>query len=105
VLGAVVGLSIEPDGFTLAQVAQEVRERTGWSDRKYSTRSAAHDLAKLRGKKLLHRAKHSRRYVADPTNPSICRQTPGNLDTRSPPRLHSHLTSVRQYGAYSVACR
>ena len=104
-LDAVVGLSIELDGFTLAQVAQEVRERKGWSDRKYSERSAAYDLAKLRGKKLLHRAKHSRRYVADPTNPSICRTTPGNLDTRSPPRLHSHLTSVRQYGAYSVACR
>jgi hypothetical protein len=66
VLDAVVGLSTEPDGFTLAQVAQKVRERTGWTDRKYSTRSAAYDLTKLRGKKLLHRAKHSRRYVADP---------------------------------------
>ena len=66
VLDAVVGLSTEPDGFTLAQVAQRVRERTGWTEKKYSTRSAAYDLAKLRGKKLLHRAKHSRRYVADP---------------------------------------
>ena len=65
-LDAVVGLSTEPDGFTLAQVAQRVRERTGWTEKKYSTRSAAYDLAKLRGKKLLHRAKHSRRYVADP---------------------------------------
>jgi hypothetical protein len=66
VLDAVVALSTEPDGFTLAQVAQKVRERTGWTQKKYSTRSAAYDLAKLRGKKLLRRAEHSRRYVADP---------------------------------------
>jgi hypothetical protein len=66
VLDAVVGLSTEPDGFTLAQVVQAVRERTGWTAKKYSSRSAAYDLAKLRGKKLLHRAEHSRRYVADP---------------------------------------
>ena len=56
VLDAVVGLSTEPDGFTLAQVAQTVRERTAGLQKKYSSRSAAYDLAKLRGKKLLHRA-------------------------------------------------
>jgi hypothetical protein len=66
VLDAVVALSTEPDGFTLAQVAHSVRQRTGWTVKKYSSRSAAYDLAKLRGKELLHRPEHSRRYVADP---------------------------------------
>lgn len=66
VLDAVVGLSTELDGFTRAQLMQAVRERTGWTAKKYATRSAAYDLAKLRGKELLHHAEHSRRYGADP---------------------------------------
>ncbi len=66
VLDAVVGLSTQPDGFTLAQLAHMVRARTGWTTKKYSTRSAAYDLLKLRGKKLVHRVKHSRRYCTDP---------------------------------------
>jgi hypothetical protein len=66
VLDAVVGLSTQPDGFTLAQLAHTVRARTGWTTKKYSTRSAAYDLLKLRGKKLIHRVKHSRRYCTDP---------------------------------------
>jgi hypothetical protein len=66
VLDAVVGLSTRPDGFTLAQLAQGVRERTGWSEKKYAARHAAYDLAKLRGKKLVRRCKRSRRYATDP---------------------------------------
>ena len=65
VLDAVVGLSTQPDGFTLAQLADTVRARTGWTTKKYSTRSAAYDLAKLRGKKLVRRVKRSRRYCTD----------------------------------------
>jgi hypothetical protein len=48
-------------------MAQTLRARTGWSAAHYSTRSAAYDLAKLRGKKLVRRDEHSRRYVADPS--------------------------------------
>jgi hypothetical protein len=66
VVDAVLGLSTQPDGFTLSQLASTLRARTGWTASAYSTRSAAYDLAKLRGKKLVHRVKHSRRYVADP---------------------------------------
>ena len=41
VLDAVVGLSTQPDGFTLAHLADTVRARTGWITKKYSTRSAS----------------------------------------------------------------
>jgi hypothetical protein len=67
VVDSVVALSTQPQGFTLAQMAQTLRARTGWSAAHYSTRSAAYDLAKLRGKKLVRRDEHSRRYVADPS--------------------------------------
>jgi hypothetical protein len=66
VLDAVVGLSTQPDGFTLSQLAETVRKRTGWSTNAYTPRSAAYDLAKLRGKQLVRRLERSRRYQADP---------------------------------------
>jgi DNA-binding transcriptional ArsR family regulator len=66
VLDAVVELSTKPDGFTVGKVAAVVRERTGWSATKYSSRHAGYDLAKLQGKKLVRRPARSRCYVADP---------------------------------------
>lgn len=66
VLDAALALSTQPDGFALSQVAQGVRARTGWSEKKYASRHAAYDLAKLRGKKLVRRCKRSRRHVSDP---------------------------------------
>jgi hypothetical protein len=65
VADSVVALSTEPNGFTLRQLAQAVRARTGWTDTAYTTRSAAYDLAKLCGKQLVHRCGKSRRYAAD----------------------------------------
>lgn len=67
VLDAVVGLSTEPHGFTLAQPAAALRARTGWGAAKYSPRQAAYDLAKLRGKSLVRRIERSRRYLTDPS--------------------------------------
>ena len=67
VVDAVVGLSTRPGGFTLAQVAEAVQQRAGRSLKAYSARNAAYDLAKLMGKKLVHRVKGSRRYKADPS--------------------------------------
>lgn len=64
VVEAVVGLSTQPDGFTLRQLAQTVRARTGRDDSAYTTRSAAYDLAKLSGKQLVQRRGKSRRYEA-----------------------------------------
>jgi len=66
VVGAVVALSTRPGGFTLAQVAEAVQQRAG-SSKAYTSRNAAYDLAKLKGKKLVHCIKGSRRYEADPS--------------------------------------
>lgn len=66
VVDALVGLATEPDGFTLAQLAETLRQRTGWKAETYSTRHAAYDLAKLRGKQLVQRRARSRRYAAEP---------------------------------------
>jgi hypothetical protein len=67
VVDAVVGLATQPDGFTLAQLAETVRQRAGWNVETYSTRHAAYDLAKLRGKHLVQRRRQSRRYEAEPS--------------------------------------
>jgi hypothetical protein len=67
VLDAVVSLSTAPDGFTVAQVAAKVRERSGWKEDRYTARHAAYDLAKLRGKNLISRPPRSHRFNADPT--------------------------------------
>jgi hypothetical protein len=67
VMDAVVALSTRPSGFTLAQVAEAVQQRAAPSTKAYTSRNAAYDLAKLSGKKLVHRVKGSRRYKADPS--------------------------------------
>src|SRR5262252_7766136 len=67
VVDAVVALSTRPGGFTLAQVAEAVQQRAGLAAKAYSSRNAAYDLAKLKGKKLVHRVKASRRYKANPS--------------------------------------
>jgi hypothetical protein len=67
VVDAVVGLATQPAGFSLAELAEAVRARTGWGPKRYSVRQAAYDLAKLRGKKLARRKEKSRRYVSDPS--------------------------------------
>jgi hypothetical protein len=66
VADAVVALSTRPGGFTLAQLAAAVRQRSGQDVSAYSARNAAYDVAKLRGKTLLHRIERSRRYTVDP---------------------------------------
>jgi hypothetical protein len=67
VVDAVVALSTRPGGFSLAQVAEALQQRAGRSLKAYSARNAAYDLAKLKGKKLVHHVKGSRRYKADPS--------------------------------------
>jgi hypothetical protein len=53
-LNAVVELSTQPNGFSLDQLTNIVHACSGWSADQYSTRNAAYDLAKLRGKMLVH---------------------------------------------------
>jgi hypothetical protein len=59
VVDAVVALSTRPGGFTLAQLAEAVQQRAGLSSKAYTSRNAAYDLAKLKGKKLVQRIKGS----------------------------------------------
>jgi hypothetical protein len=66
VVDAVVALSTKPGGFTLAQLAEAVRQRSGQNANTYSARNAAYDAAKLLGKTLVRRIERSRRYAVDP---------------------------------------
>jgi hypothetical protein len=63
---AVVALSTRPNGFTVAQLAEAVRQRSGQDANTYSARNAAYDVAKLVGKRLVRRIERSRRYAVDP---------------------------------------
>ena len=66
VVDAVVALSPQPDGFSVRDLAQKVQAMTNAKTEDYGIRHAAYDLAKLRGKHLIDRVEHSRRYVAKP---------------------------------------
>jgi hypothetical protein len=65
-LAAVLALAPAPGGFTVAQLAAKVQQQTGQTDRDYTTRQAAYDLKKLRGKDLIVKPGRSRRYHAPP---------------------------------------
>jgi hypothetical protein len=59
-MAGVTALAIAPDGFTVADLAAQVRSLTGDN---YSVRQAAYDLRKLRGKQLVVKPGRSRRYL------------------------------------------
>ena len=61
-LAAASALAVAPDGFTVAQFRDKVHATTGQTDDDYSTRQAAYDLRKLRGKGLVVMPARSRRY-------------------------------------------
>ena len=65
VLAAVVALAPLPDGFAVADLTAKVRAATGRTG--YTTRQAAYDLKKLRGKQLLDKPGRTRRYHVQPT--------------------------------------
>jgi hypothetical protein len=58
---AVIALAAAPQGFRLADLAQQVRQMT--DDSLYTVRQAAYDLKKLRAKSLVERIGRSRRYA------------------------------------------
>ena len=66
VLSALVALSPAPDGFGVAELALRVQAITGQDPSCYSTRQAAYDLRKLRGKGLVVTAGRARRYEVPP---------------------------------------
>jgi hypothetical protein len=63
-LNAALALAPAPGGFTVTDLAAKVRAMTGNSD--YSTRQAAYDLRKLRGKHFVDKPGRSRRYHVPP---------------------------------------
>jgi hypothetical protein len=61
-LKAVLALAPAPNGFTVAEFTAKVHAMTGTSSTAYSSRQAAYDLRKIRGKQLLDKPARSRRY-------------------------------------------
>jgi hypothetical protein len=61
-LAAAQALAVAPQGFTVAQFTTQVQAITGQSSDRYSTRQAAYDLRKLRGKQLITKPGRTRRY-------------------------------------------
>lgn len=61
-LSAALALACAPEGFTVADFAAKVRAATGHSPADYTTRQAAYDLRKLRGKELVTKPGSTRRY-------------------------------------------
>ena len=64
VLASVVALSPLPGGFTVADLTSKVAAMTGVTG--YTTRQAAYDLKKLRGKHLLDKPARTHRYHVSP---------------------------------------
>jgi len=62
VMEAVLSLAPCIEGFTASQLAQRVQELSQQSEDQYSSRQAAYDLKKLRGKQMARRMGKSRRY-------------------------------------------
>ena len=62
VLQATLALAGAPNGFTVGQLAEQVRSMEVIPDLDYDTRRAAYDLKKLRAKALVTLVPHARRY-------------------------------------------
>jgi len=64
VMEAIIALAPNPAGFSVAALAGKVRALTGAPETAYTTRQAAYDLRKLRGKALVEPMARSRRHQA-----------------------------------------
>ena len=67
VVEALIALSPSPNGFTASDVAARVRALSKQSPCQYGSRHAGYDLKKLRGKHIVRRIGHTRRYEPLPT--------------------------------------
>jgi DNA-binding transcriptional ArsR family regulator len=63
---ALLTLAPDPGGFTLAELAERVRQQRPQKPSSYAARQASYDLSKLRGKALVERIERSRRYRLPP---------------------------------------
>jgi hypothetical protein len=67
VVEALSALSASPNGFTASELAGRGRALSKQSPCQYGPRHAAYDLKKLRGKQIVRRIGHTRRYEPLPT--------------------------------------
>lgn len=67
VVEALIALSPSPNGFTASDLAARVRASSKQTPLQYGPRHAAYDLKKLRGKQIIRRIGHTRRYEPLPT--------------------------------------
>jgi hypothetical protein len=65
-MAGVIALAPTPNGFTVSQLARQVRTILGLEADQYLPRHASYDLKKLRGKHWVHKIENSRRYQPDP---------------------------------------
>ncbi len=66
VIEAVTRFAAAPNGFRASDIAARVQELMGYSEDTYTSRKAAYDLKKLRGKNVIRRVGKSRRYEMIP---------------------------------------
>jgi len=66
VMQAVLSLAVLPRGFTASQLADKVRQLSGWTEDHYRSRQASYDLKKLRGKQWVQKIDKSHRYQVGP---------------------------------------
>lgn len=66
VVESVIALATEPEGFTLVQLAEGVRQRLDCTAAEYPVRRASYDLAKVRGKGLVSKVDGRRCYQSQP---------------------------------------
>jgi hypothetical protein len=62
IMEAVLTLSIKPEGYSISDVTDKMKEKVGGKYGLYDTRKAAYDISKLRGKGLVVRLKGTRKY-------------------------------------------
>jgi hypothetical protein len=67
VVEALIALSPSPNGFTASEAADRVRALSIQNPLTYGFRHAAYDLKRLRGKHIVRRIGHTRRYESLPT--------------------------------------
>jgi hypothetical protein len=66
IMEAVLALSIKPGGFSIGEVTALMKEKYKVKKENYSSRKAAYDISKLRGKGLVQKQKGTRKYVTTP---------------------------------------
>jgi len=66
VIEAIIPLAAKPRGFTSSDLAEAVQSRQTTGDNEYSSRKAAYDLKKFRGKNIIRKIENSRRYEPTP---------------------------------------